>query len=137
MRGKLHRDFCTLAESDEAWAGGYLDGMELSEDEWFDYAESDEEADFLVTHLLPIDVLSGLAAEEAEDLKEPWPPEGTNEDEIYADAQEQLADSVVALYRFWRAKRPPATIRREGEKIGRNDPCGSGRKYKQCCGRDA
>ena len=31
------------------------------------------------------------------------------------------------------------TIRREGKKIGRNDPCpcGSGKKYKQCCGRNA
>ena len=31
------------------------------------------------------------------------------------------------------------TVRREGKKIGRNDPCpcGSGKKYKQCCGRNA
>ncbi len=31
----------------------------------------------------------------------------------------------------------PETIRREGPKVGRNDPCpcGSGKKYKQCCGR--
>ncbi len=31
----------------------------------------------------------------------------------------------------------PSTIRRDGKKIGRNDPCpcGSGKKYKQCCGR--
>jgi len=30
----------------------------------------------------------------------------------------------------------PATVVREGEKIGRNDPCpcGSGKKYKKCCG---
>ncbi len=29
----------------------------------------------------------------------------------------------------------PATVRREGRKIGRNDPCpcGSGKKYKKCC----
>ena len=29
------------------------------------------------------------------------------------------------------------TVRRTGEKVGRNDPCpcGSGKKYKQCCGR--
>lgn len=29
------------------------------------------------------------------------------------------------------------TVVREGEKIGRNDPCpcGSGKKYKKCCGR--
>ncbi len=31
----------------------------------------------------------------------------------------------------------PATFRTPGTKIGRNDPCpcGSGKKYKQCCGR--
>lgn len=30
----------------------------------------------------------------------------------------------------------PATVVREGKKIGRNDPCscGSGKKYKKCCG---
>jgi SEC-C motif-containing protein len=29
------------------------------------------------------------------------------------------------------------TVKREGKKIGRNEPCpcGSGKKYKQCCGR--
>lgn len=31
------------------------------------------------------------------------------------------------------------TVRRESPKIGRNDPCpcGSGKKYKHCCGRNA
>ena len=31
----------------------------------------------------------------------------------------------------------PETVRREGKKIGRNDPCpcGSGKKYKKCCGK--
>jgi preprotein translocase subunit SecA len=31
----------------------------------------------------------------------------------------------------------PATVKREGEKVGRNDPCpcGSGKKYKKCCGQ--
>ena len=31
----------------------------------------------------------------------------------------------------------PTTIKRVGAKVGRNDPCpcGSGKKYKQCCGR--
>ncbi|HLE18269.1 MAG TPA: SEC-C metal-binding domain-containing protein, partial [Syntrophales bacterium] len=30
-----------------------------------------------------------------------------------------------------------ATVKREGEKVGRNDPCpcGSGKKYKKCCGK--
>jgi uncharacterized protein len=128
-----------LAESYEAWAGGYLDGMEMSEDEWFEYAESDEEAEFLVTHLWPIDILSGLAADEAAEVGDPWPPEGTTEEELVADAREALAESVLALYRFWQAKRPPATVRRNGGKVGRNEPCpcGSGKKFKQCCGKDA
>ncbi len=31
----------------------------------------------------------------------------------------------------------PSTVRRAGKKVGRNDPCpcGSGKKYKQCCGK--
>jgi len=31
----------------------------------------------------------------------------------------------------------PAPVRRQGEKVGRNDPCpcGSGKKYKRCCGK--
>ncbi len=31
---------------------------------------------------------------------------------------------------------PPVTVRRQTPKIGRNDPCpcGSGKKYKKCCG---
>lgn len=31
------------------------------------------------------------------------------------------------------------TVRREGAKVGRNDPCpcGSGKKYKHCCGKNA
>ncbi|MGB7991992.1 MAG: UPF0149 family protein [Candidatus Methylophosphatis roskildensis] len=126
-----------LAESYEAWAGGYLDGMEMSEDEWFEYAESDEEAEFLVTHLWPIDILSGLAAQEADEVGDPWPPEGMTVEELIADARDELAESVLALYQFWRAKRPLQTIRRNGDKVGRNEPCpcGSGKKYKQCCGK--
>lgn len=33
----------------------------------------------------------------------------------------------------------PETVRREGEKLGRNDPCscGSNKKYKKCCGKAA
>jgi len=33
----------------------------------------------------------------------------------------------------------PVTVRRQGEKVGRNDPCpcGSGKKYKRCCGANA
>ncbi|MBQ2846449.1 MAG: SEC-C domain-containing protein, partial [Firmicutes bacterium] len=37
-----------------------------------------------------------------------------------------------------REKRKPETVRRDAPKVGRNDPCpcGSGKKYKHCCGRN-
>ena len=36
-------------------------------------------------------------------------------------------------------ERKQETVRRETPKVGRNDPCpcGSGKKYKHCCGRNA
>jgi preprotein translocase subunit SecA len=36
-----------------------------------------------------------------------------------------------------RSQAENATVRRTAPKVGRNDPCpcGSGKKYKQCCGR--
>ncbi len=39
---------------------------------------------------------------------------------------------------MFKDQRQAGTFRREGAKIGRNDPCpcGSGRKYKQCCGKN-
>ena len=42
------------------------------------------------------------------------------------DAWEYVAGNVI-----------PTTVTRVGAKVGRNDPCpcGSGKKYKQCCGR--
>ncbi|WP_337489209.1 SEC-C metal-binding domain-containing protein, partial [[Ruminococcus] torques] len=40
--------------------------------------------------------------------------------------------------RLYKEQKNSGTIRKE-KKIGRNDPCpcGSGKKYKKCCGRNA
>ena len=44
-------------------------------------------------------------------------------------------EKMAEIAKEYRASR---TVRREGPKIGRNDPCpcGSGKKYKHCCGRN-
>ena len=36
------------------------------------------------------------------------------------------------------AEQTHVTVKNEGPKVGRNDPCpcGSGKKYKNCCGRN-
>lgn len=60
--------------------------------------------------------------------------------EEYPDFEEQL-DNQKFIYP-WSQEIPdlpkPTTYVRENKKIGRNDPCpcGSGLKYKQCCGKN-
>jgi uncharacterized protein len=63
---------------------------------------------------------------------------------IHADAPAMIPEAVISIERFWRQRQgrddrgrwPPAQSRRV-DKVGRNAPCpcGSGRKYKVCCGR--
>mgnify|MGYP000947564209 CR=1 FL=1 len=40
---------------------------------------------------------------------------------------------------LYKKQKASGTVRREGHKIYPNDPCpcGSGKKYKKCCGRNA
>ena len=52
----------------------------------------------------------------------------------------ELAEFIKADDRwYFKDGQPPATeqVVRQGPKVGRNDPCpcGSGKKYKKCCGR--
>lgn len=62
------------------------------------------------------------------DAKADWLYELPQWDEIF-DAEKKKE--------LYLEQKKSGTIRREGKKIGRNDPCpcGSGKKYKQCCGR--
>lgn len=61
-------------------------------------------------------------------------------DEAHEAAADALAGRAQAIHAHFLAQRMPsasaAPRRREGPKVGRNDPCpcGSGRKYKQCHG---
>jgi preprotein translocase subunit SecA len=52
---------------------------------------------------------------------------------------EEMRPKAVQNYNMNRGGEAPApaTIKRQGEKVGRNDPCpcGSGKKYKKCCGQ--
>lgn len=76
---------------------------------------------------------------------------GTEEGWSQLDAQEAIRDSresfadaipscVLAIREYWLPHRKAAsTFRRETAKVGRNDlcPCGSGKKFKKCCGRES
>jgi hypothetical protein len=51
------------------------------------------------------------------------------QDALAGDADDDTIDD--------RRDTPPETIRREGPRVGRNEPCpcGSGKKFKKCCGK--
>lgn len=115
-----------------AWADSYVFGAGMAGD-WYELAG--KHADDLSELLEPMFLLNGMLKEDVEKSGERWfaPAE---EARLVADIQENLPVIVQTLYNFWRNKREGGTIKREEPKSGRNDPCpcGSGRKYKQCCG---
>lgn len=117
-----------------AWADSYVFGAGLAGD-WYELAG--KHADDLSELLEPMFMLNGMLKEDVEQNGERWfsPAE---EARLVADIQDNLPVIVQTLYNFWRNKRAGAAAptRRDEPKTGRNDPCpcGSGRKYKQCCG---
>ena len=127
------------------WCQSYLAGVDVAEEDWFaalgeteDGEVDEDEADeinYLDERLFPMMVLTGEAEAAASEHGEKW-PEGEEREKIISDCEEDLPQAVTDIYRFWQAKRGSGTLRRETPKVGRNDPCpcGSGKKFKQCCG---
>lgn len=116
-----------------SWADAYVYGCGLGAD-WFKLAG--KHAEDLSELLEPLFLLNGMMKEDVEKSGEKWltPKE---EARLMEEMQENLPEIVQAIYNFWRAKGSSTTIRREEEKVGRNDPCpcGSGKKFKHCCGQ--
>lgn len=117
----------------EMWAYGYTQGIELCRSHWqflFDDLDGQKA-------LRPI-LLLGAPKPEEEMLTE-TPPQRE-------DLSMQIPYSVVCIYDMWspyreanRERIMATTIKRDHPKIGRNDPClcGSGKKFKKCCGMAA
>jgi uncharacterized protein len=120
-------------EADESieteWCWGYIAGARLDRS-WF--ANEDDAA-----FLLPAAILSGdldLVGEPDADgniIEDPTPQ--------IEKARELLDVNVHAAYRRFQALRRNPGAAKRPHKPGRNErcPCHSGRKYKNCCGREA
>ena len=122
----------------ETWVCGFERAMRLRIDAWERIVESsDEEAAASVTMML---ALHGIAEGES-DL-----PRSSIED-LRERAPDLIADIVLALNRWTKGSRRSGPFPTEatafgapvpfrGRRVGRNEPCpcGSGRKYKRCCG---
>lgn len=115
------------------WALGFYFGLELREDEWMEWADQHEH---IANHLDDIYRLLPPPGtdEDHEDADEPAePPNLTERLDIAFDLPHMLHDfNVVRRSEAIRAQGPA----RRPETPGRNDAClcGSGRKYKKCCG---
>lgn len=106
------------------WAMGFMDGVKLRRGAWEPLIQSEEDGGLIA----PIVAL--LHDEDGNPLLE---GEGDELADLQRVAADLIASSVVAIDRFWRSGR---RARRTEPKVGRNEPCpcGSGRKYKRCCG---
>jgi uncharacterized protein len=113
------------------WCEGYLMGVGLAEPGW----EKDTDPEDLEEMLFPFLMLSGRWKEMLEDEGEPA-MDPAEEEKILADLRLSLADEVLANRSYWFERSIPAPVRRSTPKVGRNDPCpcGSGKKFKNCCG---
>ncbi len=119
------------------WATGFLRGMEFHKEQWAALFSDEEHGGWLVP-------IFALATEHSPD-----PAMRPYKEPVSAERREKLiigaAAGVTGIYRYFEAQRlveehlsgNTATFHRVTPKIGRNDPCpcGSGKKFKQCCGR--
>lgn len=125
-----------ILESDEdrlvvarEWCMGFMAGAMFDERVW-ELTRSDANGHGV---LAPIVALSGIAGESVQ----------LNPEEVVA-LMESMGDTVMGIKEFWlpwrrrlaEEERTGRTVRVE-KRIGRNDPCpcGSGKKYKVCCGK--
>jgi len=127
-------DFILYGEDEDlaAWADGYLSGVDLAEPAW----DASTDAEDIDTMLFPFLALTGDAKEMALEAGEAWMTEA-EEKEMLEEVREGLANHLIDIRQHWFDKSIPPTVKREGPKVGRNDPCpcGSGKKYKSCHGR--
>ena len=113
------------------WARGYMRGVAMRRSSWTQML-TDENEGLLFT----IPMVAG-------EVDPAWPAAPLT-DEQTQNLQITMAAGAARAYRRFagerhlaaRAQREEKTVRRGEPKIGRNEPCpcGSGRKYKQCCG---
>ena len=116
----------------EMWAHGFVTGIDLCRDDWQPLFDDPAGS----AALRPILLLGADEVSGEEEKLTRWPAQRE-------ELSEQIAASVADIYRFWLPRRKEAherliveTVRRTEPKVGRNDPCpcGSGKKYKKCCG---
>ena len=110
----------------DEWCAGFVRGMALDEASWRPLIESDEGEEMLYPILLFGTQTGWHELRDSPDLA------ARNE-----EFAELLGDCVMAIQAWWLPTRKEgSTVRRDQAIVGRNElcPCGSGKKFKKCCG---
>jgi uncharacterized protein len=116
----------------EIWIEGFAEAVRLRPDSWSKLLDADETSDAMLGLLALIEVV----------MKNKELPTGFV-DELTERAHDLIPEWVVTLndHRLARtaprpAAQPPMPLAASRRKAGRNEPCpcGSGKKYKKCCG---
>lgn len=112
----------------EAWAWGFWEGMNLRADAWAPIWESN------IAPLMQPFYLLGAEEIEEEELSLVDDPVKCHKLTV------EIEVAIPEIYKFWLPHRKSAvsTVIRAAPKTGRNDdcPCGSGKKFKKCCGAE-
>lgn len=141
IAGTLHKDevYVPLRLEDENgvchgndWARGFVRGVEFCREAWGELINEEERGGWM----LPVLILYHEHDEDPEMRPGPIDPEKRENIIVH------MAAGVMGAYRYFRAQRQnyantyTSEPRSNTRKIGRNDPCpcGSGKKYKRCCG---
>lgn len=111
------------------WCAGYVMGMNLDREAWENLLNSPDDCSLLTTILL-----YGTEVGAQQQIDDP------SLADKHTEFVAMLNESIPAIYEYWAAARKDAakqkTVRHKQEPAGRNDPCpcGSGKKFKKCCG---
>ena len=107
------------------WAQGFMRGIGMRNESWAELINNEEYGG----SLLPMMVLCHEHDQDPE--MRPDPISAEKREEIIV----MMAGGLLGAYRYFRKHPSAPRPRRNGHKIGRNDPCpcGSGKKFKRCC----
>lgn len=111
------------------WCNAYIYALDIVPTDWFEKADNEEFEDLFY----PLMAMAGVY----DDDDGTGPLLDLSEREL-RQLESDLPHVLLDIYLFWQAVlNKPTTVRREGDKVGRNDPCPceSGKKYKACCGK--
>ena len=125
--------FQTFEELGE-WAAGYVE-VAMGDEAWASDDEALDEMNVLVSFAGLPQLEPAVLRERTEELAEVMTVE---------EASGMAMRLAVLLHGYWAparwagAEEASTTFRRSEPKVGRNQPCpcGSGKKYKRCCGRN-